>query len=305
MTVWVDDDGTGYVFYATAVNLNTVIARLTPDYLDIEAKVQVFNNVRWEAYAVFKRNGLYYLIVSGTSGWDSNANQYTYTPSLSNSSAWSPARSIAPDSSNTFDSQSNNVIPVGEDQFIFTGDRWKPSQLGDSRYIWLPIEFNPDNSIKISWHSEWWIDSTSGAWGESNSIKYEAESSLNIDFPGGTVVACTGCNGGSAVGYIGNGEGRLTLKNILVPVSSNYSITIGYTNGDETSRTANTLVNEVPDIEITFPSTNGGQVTKEIVFHTQLIQGRNNSITFFNNENWGPDFDFIRVQCYYSDCRDQ
>ena len=131
MTVWVDDDGTGYVIYATRVNLDTVIARLTPDYLDVDVKVHMFLDVRWEAYAMFKTNGLYYLVTSGTSGWDANRNHYTFSRYLNQS--WSPAAEIAPDSSNTYNSQSNNVIPVGGNSFIFTADRWFSSSLGDSR----------------------------------------------------------------------------------------------------------------------------------------------------------------------------
>ena len=94
----------------------------------------MFYNVRWEAYAVMKTRGLYYLITSGTSGWDSNKNHYTYTDSFNSSSAvWAAEQEIAPSSSNTFNSQSNNVIQVTDTQFIFTGDRWNPSLLGDSR----------------------------------------------------------------------------------------------------------------------------------------------------------------------------
>ncbi|MNO79293.1 hypothetical protein D3C76_704570 [compost metagenome] len=40
-------------------------------------------------------------------------------------------------------------------KFIFMGDRWKSSDLADSRYIWLPLEFGQDDQVILRWYDEW------------------------------------------------------------------------------------------------------------------------------------------------------
>lgn len=34
------------------------------------------------------------------------------------------------------------------------GDRWRMSDLADSRYVWLPAEFS-DGKLKIRWEGSW------------------------------------------------------------------------------------------------------------------------------------------------------
>jgi len=41
------------------------------------------------------------------------------------------------------------------DAFIAVHDRWNRDNLGDSRYIWLPIEFTDDDGLRLRWHDEW------------------------------------------------------------------------------------------------------------------------------------------------------
>ncbi len=57
MTVWVDEEDpakTGYLVYATRVNLDTVVARLTPDYRNVSAQLIKLGGIHREAYAVFR-----------------------------------------------------------------------------------------------------------------------------------------------------------------------------------------------------------------------------------------------------------
>jgi hypothetical protein len=52
--------------------------------------------------------------------------------------------------------QSTFVLPVQgkPGKFIFMADRWNKTNLEDSRYVWLPLEFEKD-SIKIRWNTSW------------------------------------------------------------------------------------------------------------------------------------------------------
>ena len=75
----------------------------------------------------------------------------------------------------TFQSQSTYVLPLlnnannygevgegGETQFMFAADRWNAKNLSDSRYVWLPIRFDDEESSRplIDWHDEWDFSAT-------------------------------------------------------------------------------------------------------------------------------------------------
>jgi hypothetical protein len=136
MTVWVDPDDAqqqAYVVYATRVNLDTSIATLTDDYRNVSEYLVLLEGIHREAYAVFKKNGLYYIVMSRATGWDSNPNEYMTSASMKG--PWSAGIPIAPSSQDTFDSQANYVIPLENGQFIYCGDRWNRNDLSDSRYL--------------------------------------------------------------------------------------------------------------------------------------------------------------------------
>jgi hypothetical protein len=41
-----------------------------------------------------------------------------------------------------------------KDAFIYFGDRWRPQNAIDGRYVWLPIEFRYGVPT-IAWHETW------------------------------------------------------------------------------------------------------------------------------------------------------
>ena len=57
----------------------------------------------------------------------------------------------------TFGTQSTFVLPVpGQPgSFIFLADRWKPRQLSDSRYVWLPLILEPEGGFTLAWRDRW------------------------------------------------------------------------------------------------------------------------------------------------------
>ena len=42
-----------------------------------------------------------------------------------------------------------------EDAYIFLSDRWSKYDLKESRYVWLPIQFDDDGTLRIEWKDEW------------------------------------------------------------------------------------------------------------------------------------------------------
>ncbi|MCK9207167.1 MAG: glycoside hydrolase family 43 protein [Salinivirgaceae bacterium] len=160
MTLFVDDDGKAYHIHSSEENLTIHISELTDDYRGFTGKwIRVFPGGHNEAPALFKRNGNYYMITSGCTGWDPNAARLAMAESI-----WGPWKSLGNpcqgvDAGLTFHSQSTFVLPVkGKNgSFIFMADRWVPSNPIDGRYIWLPIEFESDKPY-IRFYEKWSLD---------------------------------------------------------------------------------------------------------------------------------------------------
>ena len=158
--LFVDDDGKAYHIFASEDNSTLHIAELTDDFLDYTGKyVRVFENRYMEAPALFKKDGLYYFMGSGCTGWYPNAARSAVAPSI-----WGPWTElgnpcVGENADKTFFSQSTYILPAPgkKDAFIYMGDRWTPSNPIDGRYIWLPIQFE-GNKFKIRWTDEWNLD---------------------------------------------------------------------------------------------------------------------------------------------------
>ncbi|GHE30276.1 beta-glucanase [Sphingobacterium griseoflavum] len=156
MGLFVDDDGQAYHIYSSDENYALRLARLSADYLrPTEEDKLLFRNHR-EAPALFKHAGKYYLFTSGCTGWAPNRAELHVADKL-----FGPWTSLGdpmqgPQAQLTFDGQSTYVLPVAgkKDAFIFMADRWKPNQLLDSRYIWLPVDLQ-DGKVSVSWKDTW------------------------------------------------------------------------------------------------------------------------------------------------------
>lgn len=160
MTLFVDDDGKAYHIYASEENLTLQIAELTDDYLDYTGRyVRVDPTGQNEAPALFKKDGRYYLITSGCTGWAPNAARLFTAESI-----WGPWQRHAnpcqgDGADRTFQSQGTYVLPVAgrKDAFVFMADSWRPDNPIDGRYVWLPVRF--ENGLPVlRWEKEWSLD---------------------------------------------------------------------------------------------------------------------------------------------------
>ncbi|HBF34734.1 TPA: beta-glucanase [Candidatus Sumerlaeota bacterium] len=161
MTLFVDDDGKAYHIYSSESNSTAHIAELTDDYQGHTGKYMRAFVARWmEAPAIFKRQGKYYWIASGCTGWAPNTARYSVANSI-----WGPWMEVGnpcvgEGADLTFGGQSTYVLPVAgkQDAFIFMADIWNPENAIDGRYVWLPIAFEEINTapgIKIAWWDKW------------------------------------------------------------------------------------------------------------------------------------------------------
>jgi hypothetical protein len=160
MTLFKDDDGKAYHIFSSENNATMHISLLTDDYLKPSGiEKRIFINKSREAPAMFRRNGKYYLITSGCTGWAPNPAVLASADTILGGwkELYNPCRGAGSDS--TFISQSTYVLPVEgkKDYFIFIADRWNKMNLEDSRYIWLPLFFRNDTA-EIEWKDTWTLN---------------------------------------------------------------------------------------------------------------------------------------------------
>lgn len=158
MTLFVDDDGKAYQFYASENNATMHVSQLTDDYLRPAGKfARIFIGRSSEAPAIFKRNGKYYAVASGCSGWDPNTARSAVATNIFGpwTELGNPCHGA--DAEKTFFAQSNYVLPVAgrPDEFIAMFDRWNKWDLRDSRYVWLPLKFDAEDKPAIAWQERW------------------------------------------------------------------------------------------------------------------------------------------------------
>ncbi|MCH7230548.1 RICIN domain-containing protein [Glycomyces sp. L485] len=165
-TVFVDDDGTAYQITSTDGNADLSIFRLTADYTTYDSLVaNPWDGQYREAPALFKRNGVYFMVTSGNSGWSPNQQKYATATNIAG--PWSAMQDIG--DSTGYGSQTTFVLEVAGSEgtsYMYMGDRWGNSMGGtvdDSEYVWLPLDFNSDTSMTMSWYSEITIDTDAGS----------------------------------------------------------------------------------------------------------------------------------------------
>lgn len=148
MTLFVDDDGTAYHIYSSEDNLTLQIAELDKTYTKHTGKyVRLFPGGHNEAPTIFKKDGKYWMITSGCTGWAPNEARMMWADSLFGEWHKLPTPFKGPGSEITFGGQGTFILPY-DDQLIFMADIWKPKNLPDSRHLWLPISFD-ENGIPV------------------------------------------------------------------------------------------------------------------------------------------------------------
>ncbi len=161
MTVFQDDDGSAYLVFGTGYHTAICITQLTDDYRRPSGRFSLHFKTAGpplgrEAPALFKHQGRYFMITSGTTSWDSNAAEYAVAEHMHGPWRVMGNPCVGHHANVTFNSQSTYVLPVEGRPgcFIFLADRWNPTSLCDSRYVWLPLVAEDDH-VRIEWHNNW------------------------------------------------------------------------------------------------------------------------------------------------------
>lgn len=160
MTLFVDDDGTAYHVHSSEDNLTIHISQLSEDYLTFTEKwIRVFPGGHNEAPAMFKHNDKYYMMTSGCTGWSPNKARLAVADSILGPWSYLENPCLGEDADKTFHSQSTFILKVQgrSNAFIYMGDRWRPRNPIDGRYVWLPFHFE-DGQPRLKWLDKWSLE---------------------------------------------------------------------------------------------------------------------------------------------------
>lgn len=181
------DADDAYAVYSSEMNKWMYVSRLNAEYtgpaadgneavLGEDFSNRVLPDFAREASSVFKHDGWYYMLTSGTRGWASTPviayrSRSMITPTeavVGNNNGhpangqWErlePANPCVGDPARTgvgtadplecFDSQPTFVIDLGDGEFVYMGDRWivdpATGSAGEgSRYVWAPIQVDSE-----------------------------------------------------------------------------------------------------------------------------------------------------------------
>ncbi|HEX4703140.1 MAG TPA: RICIN domain-containing protein, partial [Pseudonocardiaceae bacterium] len=213
-----DTDGTGYLLSEDRAS-GLRIDRLSSDYLSVTSAVTVFAD--FEAPAMVRIGGTYYMFGSHLTGWSTNDNVFATSTSLSG--GWSAFTNFAPVGTHTYNTQTANIVPVQGSSgttYIYAGDRWTTGNLGTSPLVWLPLTIHA-NTVTVGWYNQWTVDTGAGTWqanasnpGQGTHILSNAHSGQALDVSGGSTA-----NGGLVVQEPRNGASSQQWT--LQPLSGN------------------------------------------------------------------------------------
>ncbi|TFK76713.1 galactan 1,3-beta-galactosidase [Pluteus cervinus] len=288
MGLYQDGDGSAYLLYASDNNQNFKISRLDQNYYNVTTTVSTLPGSTLEAPGIIKRNGVYHLFASHTSGWDPNPNKYYKANSLSG--PWSAEADIAPQATRTYFSQNTFDLPLSSNSAIYMGDRWRPSLLGSSRYMWLPLSWSSGNP-QIVQADVWSVNLAAGTYSVATGTTYEAENGTRSG--NSTLMSGSSFSGGRAVGYLGNG-GTLTINNVQGTGQPQW-VALHYANGDSTWRNTTVSVNGGTPVLVDQPNTGGGGVVLSVPVKLNLRSGANTLAFSVSQNNYAADLDKIIV----------
>lgn len=171
-TVYQDPDSDAAYLISAEAHHHLRLYPLGDDYLtaDHERSYPLFEGESREATAIVKANGLFYLFTSGQSGWYANQLKYAYTDDIGSPDGWSKNRNVG--NNTTFKSQPTNIMDIPRtdgsgSSYVYMGDRWTPSALGGSSYVWLPLQIGDDPAagVELDYADAWSLDAATGEFG--------------------------------------------------------------------------------------------------------------------------------------------
>ncbi len=169
-TLFQDEDGSAYFIFDRQVSdrFNKVLApferclhivKLTDDYLAPTAEYARIDAADGrEAPCLFKRNGVYYMITSGLTGWEFNAARYFVSDDIMHGWRAMGDPFVGDERQTSFNTQGSYVLKTAAGQYVFMCERHNTADFERCSYIWLPIGFTPAGRIEVRYQNETDID---------------------------------------------------------------------------------------------------------------------------------------------------
>jgi len=164
-TLYQDEDGSAYFIYDRDIssyhgemNRCLHIVKLSEDYLSCTSEYKRIDSAfRREAPAIVYRDGYYYMITSGLTGWEYNRAVYFRTRDLMGEWENMGDPCIDDNEQTTFCTQTTAIFRVvgRDDCYIHMAERHNTQNFLHCSYVWIPIHFGADHTISLTYQKEW------------------------------------------------------------------------------------------------------------------------------------------------------
>ncbi|RAV05168.1 hypothetical protein DQG13_04100 [Paenibacillus sp. YN15] len=286
-TVFVDDDKTAYLVSAEGHSMR--IHRLNDEYTDVDFTTYTFSDpagkaedfesysfyegVGREAPAVVRADDGYYMVSSGQSGWLPNQGTVSFNADLTDHAGWTTVKEngrivekYAFGNNSTYYSQPTNIMKLvnekGEKTYVYMGDRWRSSQLSDSRYVWLPITFDEtEHTASITFTTGWKLNAATGNVQLPQAyLVSQGKSATFVNGDGNTVAGIEKANDGIEYSLSTSGDSTHFFGGLAAPYE--YTVDLG-------------AVYDLSRMDVAYRLYNGSEM-----YHRYQIFGSN------DNNNW-------------------
>lgn len=245
-----EDDGVAYLISAEGHSMR--VHRLNEEYTDVDFTTYPFSDpavkaddfesysfyedVGREAPAIVRTDDGYYMVTSGQSGWLPNQGTVSYNADLTDPDGWTPVKEngliiekYAFGNNSTYYSQPTNIMKLtgedGSNTYVYMGDRWRSSQLSDSRYVWLPITFDTaEHTASIAYSTGWKLDASTGSVQLPQAVLVSQGKSATIT-NNASVTGIEQANDGYAFNLRTSGDGTHFFGGLAAPYE--YTIDLG------------------------------------------------------------------------------
>ena len=153
MNVFTDDDGSAWLIHSGDWNHTLYLSRLTDDYTGFTGEIYpAFIDQTREAPALIRRNGLYYMITSGCTGWAPNPALYATSSRLTCGWKLIDNPCLGEGARSTYGGQSACLFEVNGQAYLLL-DHWNSTDLMHSGYSILPVTFDVGR-MEVAWQNE-------------------------------------------------------------------------------------------------------------------------------------------------------
>lgn len=113
-----------------------------------------------------------------------------YSHAASLGGPWAAWTTFATPWTNMYESQTTFVLTIG-DMAMYMGDRWVPSDLSRSTYVWLPLNIT-GTTVSMPNLTSWGLNATAGTWTPAPAETEREAETNSLLYGSATILNCTG-----------------------------------------------------------------------------------------------------------------